>query len=166
MKVLPLFLVMIISLEACNGTATNETTATITDSVFERDTLPVKEVEKDDDDDQPDVRDTITDDTDTAKVYSNKRFRNVRVKKVSEGVYAIRGKAQVFEASFSWVVEDGHNELLQGHEMTDAGAPEWGKFNFKVKVNKKTSNSTLHLILFEVSAKDGSRQHELPIPLQ
>jgi hypothetical protein len=50
--------------------------------------------------------------------------------------------------------------------MTDAGAPEWGNFNFVIEVAKQRSNSTLHLILYETSAKDGSRQHLLPIKLE
>ncbi len=49
--------------------------------------------------------------------------------------------------------------------MTDMGAPEWGNFSFTVDVEKKRPNSTLTLILFESSAKDGSRQFELPILL-
>jgi hypothetical protein len=105
-------------------------------------------------------------DTATPKVYNNKRFRNVRVEKTGEHSYRVTGEAQVFEATFSWVVEDGHNELKQGHEQTDAGAPEWGNFSFTVTVSKKTSNSTMMLILFEASAKDGSRQYELPMVLR
>jgi hypothetical protein len=50
--------------------------------------------------------------------------------------------------------------------MTDAGAPEWGRFSFTVEAVKKRANSTLHIILFESSAKDGSRQYELPILLE
>jgi hypothetical protein len=107
-------------------------------------------------------------DTDSAtpKVYNNKRFRDVRVEKTADHSYRITGEAQVFEAAFSWVVEDGHNELKQGHEQTDAGAPEWGKFSFTVNVAKRRPNSTLMLILFEASAKDGSRQYELPVVLR
>ena len=62
-------------------------------------------------------------------------------------------------------MEDGHEELKKGYQMTDAGAPEWGKFEFAITAQKKRTNSTLTLILFETSAKDGSRQHELPITL-
>lgn len=97
--------------------------------------------------------------------YENARFRNVIVTRINDSTFKITGKAQIFEASLSWVVEDGHNELKAGHSTTDAGAPEWGNFNFKITVNKERPNSVLHLILFETSAKDGSRQHELPIPL-
>ncbi len=49
--------------------------------------------------------------------------------------------------------------------MTAAGAPEWGKFEFTIDVEKTRPNSTLTLILFVASAMDGSRQHELPIVL-
>jgi hypothetical protein len=105
---------------------------------------------------QPDV---------SSKVYGNKRFKDVTVKRVGGDKFLIEGKGQIFEASFSWVIEDGHEELMAGHEMTDAGAPEWGKFSFTVEAPKKRPNSTLHLVLYEASAKDGSRQHELPILL-
>lgn len=99
------------------------------------------------------------------KNYSNERFKNVTVEKVDGHKFRVKGEGQIFEASFSWTVEDGHDELVKGHEMTDAGAPEWGKFDFIVDVAKKRENSTLTLILFEISAKDGSPQHQLPIVL-
>ncbi len=98
-------------------------------------------------------------------VYGNKRFRDVTVEKLPDGTFHIQGEAQIFEANFSWVLEDGHNELDKGHEMTDVGAPDWGKFSFTIDSPKKEENTTLHLILFEISAKDGSRQHELAILL-
>ena len=100
------------------------------------------------------------------KKYSNKRFREVTVTKSDTNQFQITGIGQIFEASFGWVIEDGHNELQEGHEMTDAGAPEWGNFNFTVSVDKARENSTLMIILYETSAMDGSRQYELPIPLK
>jgi len=100
-----------------------------------------------------------------ARQYSNERFRQVTVEKTGENQYLIEGEGQIFEANFGWVVEDGHNELLKGHNMTDAGAPEWGKFRFSIEVEKERPNSTLMLILFETSAEDGRRVHELPIAL-
>jgi hypothetical protein len=99
------------------------------------------------------------------KTYSNKRFKDVTVKKIAKDKFLIRGQAQIFEANFSWIVEDGHEELKKGFQMADAGAPEWGKFKFAINVPKKRENSTLTLILFESSPKDGSRQYELPITL-
>jgi hypothetical protein len=100
-----------------------------------------------------------------SKTFSNERFKEVTVEKTGDHKFLVQGLGQIFEASFSWVVEDGHEELQKGFQMTDAGAPEWGKFRFTVDVQKKRPNSTLTLILFESSAKDGSRQHELPIVL-
>jgi hypothetical protein len=97
--------------------------------------------------------------------YSNERFKDVTVERVGEFQFLIRGKGQIFEANFGWVVEDGHMELKKGNAMTDAGAPEWGNFSFTVDVKKERENSTLMLILFESSPKDGSRQYELPVLL-
>lgn len=99
------------------------------------------------------------------KLYANDRFKEVSVMKTAAHSFLIKGKAQIFEANLSWVVEDGHEELTNGFQTADAGAPEWGNFTFSITVAKKRPNSTLHLILFESSAKDGSRQHELPILL-
>ena len=98
-------------------------------------------------------------------IYANERFIDVTVEKTAPDNYRVRGSGQIFEANFSWVVEDGHEELKKGFQMTDAGAPAWGKFYFTIAVKKKRNNSTLTLILFEASAKDGSRQHELSIAL-
>lgn len=105
---------------------------------------------------QPETKETV---------YANDIFRNVTVKKTGEDTFEVKGQAQVFEAVVNYVVEDGHNELTQGFFQTSAGAPEWGDFTQTVKVKKAEPNSTLMLILFEVSAKDGSRRMELIIPL-
>lgn len=99
------------------------------------------------------------------KTHSNKRFKDVTAERIDNGTFRVRGKGQIFEGNFNWIVEDGHNELKKGFDNTDAGAPEWGYFEFEVSVQKERENSTLTLILFESSPKDGSRQHELPITL-
>lgn len=98
--------------------------------------------------------------------YANARFKNVTVSKVGTDTYRLAGEGQIFEASFNWVVEEGHNELKSGYTTTDAGAPAWGKFSFTVQVRKARANSVLHIILFEASAEDGRRTHELPIVLK
>lgn len=100
-----------------------------------------------------------------SKVYTNERFKDVTIERKGDHSFLITGKGQIFEASFSWVVEDGHDELLTGYQMTDAGAPEWGNFSFTIDITKKRENSTLTLIIFESSAQDGSRQYELPMLL-
>ena len=79
--------------------------------------------------------------------------------------FTVRGKARVFEAAFLWELEDGHNILAKGNEMADAGAPEWGTFEFTVKY-EAASNPTLSLFLYVGSPKDGSREHELVVPLK
>jgi glucose/arabinose dehydrogenase len=99
------------------------------------------------------------------KPFENEIFQEVTVKKIKDGEYLVRGKARVFEAMVDYVVEDGHNELTKGSVMADQGAPEWGNFQFTLQVKKAEANSTLMLILYETSAKDGSRRLELPIPL-
>ena len=101
-----------------------------------------------------------------SKSYANARFKNVVIEKLTEETFKVSGEGQIFEASFSWVIEDGHNELQSGYSTTDAGAPAWGKFNFTVTVAKAHANSFLHIILFETSAEDGRRAHELPILLK
>jgi hypothetical protein len=102
---------------------------------------------------------------DSIITHSNDRFRNVHVRTVGEQRFQIVGEAQVFEANISWTIEDGHHVLKEGHVTTSAGAPEWGAFDFTVTAQKARENSTLHLVLYESSAKDGSRQHELPLLL-
>lgn len=102
---------------------------------------------------------------DTLDVFSGGRFRNVQVNRIGDSTFEIKGEAQVFEAAFGWVIEDGGHEVKQGHGTTDAGAPAWGKFTFEVTAAKPTPESLPQLTLFEPSAKDGSRQHELPVLL-
>lgn len=101
----------------------------------------------------------------TPKTYSNERFKDVSIENLGENKFRITGQAQVFEATLNWIVEDGHQEIMKGFQTADTGAPEWGKFDFTIEAIKKQENSTLTLYLFEISAKDGSRQHELPLLL-
>lgn len=103
---------------------------------------------------------------DTVELYHNETFKDVLVKKTGETIYQVSGKARVFEAVYHYLVKDGNEIVADGHGTTDAGAPEFGNFNFSVDVKKKTATEALYLVLFEVSAKDGSRTHELPIPLE
>lgn len=142
-------LISLIILIACN---TKEGKVTNTDTAVS-DTTEIKE-----DETQKDILPPL-------KSYSNERFKDVTVEKIGKDSFLIRGQGQIFEANFSWIVEDGHNELKKGFQMTDAGAPDWGNFEFTIQVEKARENSTLTLVLFESSAKDGSRQNELPIPL-
>jgi hypothetical protein len=98
--------------------------------------------------------------------YGNDRFRNVTVSKQGKGTYAIEGQAQIFEANFGWLVNKGEEEVLSGFESTDAGAPSWGNFTFTLEIEQKHLSSPLVLVLYESSARDGSRQHQLNLALQ
>lgn len=97
-----------------------------------------------------------------AKVYSNEAFKDVRVR-LQHDTVVVTGKARVFEAVFSWVLEGDLGELKKGHEITNAGAPEFGTFQFQFTLPR--GSREMKLILFEASAKDGSPQHQLAIPL-
>lgn len=141
-----LLFLTIITLVSCTGNEPQSQTTTIppdTSQVQTKPTAPLSDL----------------------KMHSNERFKDVTVEKVGDHQFLISGKGQIFEANFGWVVEDGHMELKKGNTMTDAGAPEWGNFSFTVDVKKERENSTLMLILFESSPKDGSRQYELPVLL-
>ena len=152
MKLIALLLVIILA--SCNNNKSQNETTVKTDTIKNYpDTTQIIKIEK--------PGDSLT----PGKIYSNQRFKDVTVEKTGEHTFRIQGKGQIFEASFNWVVEDGHEELQKGYATTDAGAPEWGKFSFTVDAPKKRENSKLNLILFETSAKDGSRQYELPVLL-
>ena len=79
----------------------------------------------------------------------------------------VKGVARVFEATFLYEFEDGHNLLDGGVTMTSAGAPEWGEFEIVIKFDpKKVTNNSGTIILYEASPKDGSRTNELKIPVK
>jgi len=148
-----IFFLALIAAVACTNTEVKQAptqTDTLTTTPATNETIQV----------EPDTSVSIS------KTYGNKRFKEVTAEKLGPGKYLIKGQGQIFEANFGWVVEDGHEELQKGFQMTDAGAPEWGKFEFTLEVQKKREQSTLTLILFESSAMDGSRQYELPITLE
>lgn len=94
-------------------------------------------------------------------------FRNVSVTG-SRGNYVVTGEARVFEATIQYEVEDGHFLLQQGFVTASEGAPGWGAFTIDIRIPEESlpANGTLMLILFEESAKDGSRLHETPVILE
>lgn len=100
--------------------------------------------------------------------FGNKIFKNVVVLKTGEDLFEVLGEAQVTNASFNWVIEDGHNELKQGTEKTDSLTTQFSSFNFKFVASKhkpQDTATTLHLILYEKGKRNGKRQNELFIPL-
>jgi len=79
--------------------------------------------------------------------------------------FKVSGEARVFEASFNYSFEDGHNVLAEGYVMADQGAPAWGKFEFEVAFKNPTSPYGI-LSIYESSAEDGRPIHQLEIPVK
>ncbi|MCD5324716.1 MULTISPECIES: BsuPI-related putative proteinase inhibitor [Pontibacillus] len=95
-------------------------------------------------------------------------FRNVKVEG-ENGQYTVTGEARVFEGSFMYNVEDGHRVLVPDTAVqTSQGAPNWGEFEFTVEISKDNlpSNGTLTLMMYEVSAKDGSVTNQKFVKLE
>ncbi|MFB7139967.1 Gmad2 immunoglobulin-like domain-containing protein [Gottfriedia sp. NPDC056225] len=97
----------------------------------------------------------------------NDAFKVTSVVNDSTGknVLIVEGKASVFEATFLYKLEDGHNVLAEGNTMADMGAPEWGNFKIVINYNEPTSPNGV-LTLYVASAKDGQPEHILTIPIQ
>lgn len=96
---------------------------------------------------------------------SNQIFKDVVVERISEDSFKISGKASIHEANINWELEDGNNILGNGFATASAAAPNWGNFNFIVAAPKENENTSIHLILFEESMKDGKHKNNLPIYL-
>lgn len=97
----------------------------------------------------------------------NQAFRNISVVG-TQGSYVVTGEARIFEATVQYDVEDGHFVYLEGFVTASEGAPGWGTFTIDISIPEEDlpNNATLMLILFEESAKDGSRINELPVVLE
>ncbi|MGV3527846.1 MAG: Gmad2 immunoglobulin-like domain-containing protein [Flavisolibacter sp.] len=152
------FIAALVLLSACQPAEEKQETTTTDSVVTTTNTAPPDTV-------YVDTTTTITPDQPapaTPQVYSNETFKDVKVEQ-QNGQYVVSGKARVFEAVLSWVLEGANGELKKGHEMTDAGAPAFGNFTFRFDV--PAGSRGLKLTLYEASARDGSAQHQLVIPL-
>jgi Immunoglobulin-like domain of bacterial spore germination len=100
-------------------------------------------------------------------LFKNDAFKVTSIvnEEAMKNVIIVEGKARVFEASFLYRLEDGHNVLAEGHTMADQGAPGWGNFKIKISHNHPSSPNGV-LTLYVASAKDGNPEHELHIPVQ
>ncbi|MEH7223542.1 Gmad2 immunoglobulin-like domain-containing protein [Bacillus sp. JJ1566] len=102
--------------------------------------------------------------TNEEKVYTNKIFKDVKVSNTDNQI-VITGKAQVFEGVFDYALYDGDEKLLEDHYQT-VGAPSWGDFEIPIDKNVYAqSKNEVRLELFVYSAKDGSKEDILTIPL-
>ncbi|MEC3883562.1 BsuPI-related putative proteinase inhibitor [Halobacillus sp. HZG1] len=85
------------------------------------------------------------------------------------GSYVVNGEARVFEGSFLYSVEDGHNVQIEPTAFqVDEGAPSWSAFELKIDIPEEDLPmfGTLTLTLFEESAQDGSPTNVNYIPLE
>lgn len=103
----------------------------------------------------------------TEVVMENDAFRVFEPAPNSEvdNEFIVRGQARTFEANVLYEFEDGHYILDQGFVTASQGAPEWGDFEITIRFDELTSDHGT-IILFEESAKDGERIHELMIPVK
>jgi hypothetical protein len=77
----------------------------------------------------------------------------------------VRGLARVYEGTILYEFEDGHFILDEGFTTATEGAPGWGEFEIIIEFDD-VANYSGRVILFEESAKDGSRINELQIPIK
>jgi hypothetical protein len=97
----------------------------------------------------------------------NNSFRNIHFTG-TDGEYKVSGEARVFEASFAYLVTDGHEVFVEQHAQTAEGAPAWAPFSFEIKIPEEDLpiNGTLMLELFYYSPKDGEKTDVLAVPLE
>lgn len=93
-------------------------------------------------------------------------FRNVSVTGTN-GEYTVTGEASVFEGTFYYTVEDGHDYLIEETVVTvEEGAPNWSDFEFQIAIPQdKLTNTTLTLELYEKSAENGEPIHHVTLQL-
>lgn len=77
----------------------------------------------------------------------------------------VRGLARTYEGTVLYEFEDGYYILAEGFTTASEGAPGWGEFEIIIELDT-VANYSGRVILFEESAKDGSRINELQIPVE
>lgn len=86
----------------------------------------------------------------------------------AENPFSVTGTARAFENQFSWEIRDGRERILEaGTAMTQA--PDVGLaglFDLRLFILQVPDTTTGTLHVFEPSARDGSRTHEVILPLR
>ncbi|KAA0546492.1 hypothetical protein FZW96_14695 [Bacillus sp. BGMRC 2118] len=98
----------------------------------------------------------------------NSAFRNMKVSG-KDGQYKITGEARVFEATFFYTVEDGHEVLIpETVVQAKEGAPSWSQFelNLSIPKDKLPKNGTITAQIYERSANDDSIVNRVNLALQ
>ncbi len=116
----------------------------------------------------PEAEESVEEPSEPDTNSENTAFRNIKATG-ENGEYVITGEARVFEASFMYSVEDGHDVLIKETPFqANEGAPSWSAFELKVSIpkDKLPTNGTITAHIFERSAKDGSIVNSYYVALQ
>lgn len=114
------------------------------------------------------VEGTVGENSTQAEQKENNAFRNVKVSG-ENGDYIITGEARVFEATFFYSVEDGHDVLIPETVVhAKEGAPSWSPFELRISIPKEKfpKNGTITANIYERSANDDSIVNQVSVPLQ
>lgn len=96
-------------------------------------------------------------------IAENENIKVLRFDKIKNRVY-IAGVARVFEATVNYAFENQAGKVLkEGFTTATIGGPQWGKFQFEVTDIPKKAR---YLLLFTISAKDGSRKNIIRLQLK
>lgn len=80
--------------------------------------------------------------------------------------FLVSGRARVFEATFQvHLVDEEGKTISRKTVMASAGAPEWGKFTTSIQYTAPAAPRKATLQVYTLSAKDGSVQDLVKIPL-
>ena len=95
-------------------------------------------------------------------IAGNNNIKVMKFKNLNGGVY-VSGVARTFEATVNYALETKKGEVLkEGFTTAAIGAPKWGKFDFEVANIPKKAH---YIVIFSISARDGSRQNEIKLKL-
>jgi len=88
---------------------------------------------------------------------------NIMVIDYDPSTAEVAGIARVFEANISYQVRDREGKVLkEGNMMAASGAPDWGYFELELD---EIPQDVSDVLLYTASAKDGSMQDEVHLPL-
>jgi len=86
----------------------------------------------------------------------------------------VRGMSNTFEATVNYTLTDSsgvvcsacaERVIKEGYTTATSGSGTWGTFEFDIPFNAERYGPIL-LIVYEISAEDGSRIHETTVPLE
>ncbi|TVX88305.1 Gmad2 immunoglobulin-like domain-containing protein [Paenibacillus agilis] len=101
------------------------------------------------------------------KVKQNDAFRGVKVASAKLQA-SVKGEARVFEGTYNYAVKQGKTTIAQGYGTASIGAPEWGKLNQTISMDKSKvfGKQPLTLELFEMDMESGKATNKLVLPIR